>query len=114
LPQIENDREIEDTENYYLEFSSQGQQYKTACLNVEGKTTVTGIQFVSYFRQGYINPTKLLEWVLGKRLLQDRRCLWMELSSPKQSILTDAERLIIWQTLVDYWRSNFPPFREQA
>jgi cyanoexosortase A len=114
LPQIESHQQVQDTENYYLQFSSQGQQYQTACLNVDGKTTVTGPQFVSYFRQGYINPTKLFQWLIGKRLLQDRRCLWIELSTPStppQSTLTDSERRQVWQTLVDYWRSNFPPFR---
>ena len=111
LPQIENDIEIKEENNYHLEFSSADRQYVTACLNVEGKTTVTGEQFVAYFRQGYVKPLKLLDWLLGKRLLQDRRCLWIELSTPKESSVSRLEVIETWQFLLDYWRSSFPLFR---
>ncbi|MBA4445422.1 hypothetical protein CEP10_08410 [Cylindrospermopsis raciborskii S07] len=58
-----------------------------------------------------MEPTKLLDWVIGKRVLQDRRCLWIELSVPWESSLTDSEVMDIWQVIVNYWRSHFPPLR---
>lgn len=111
LPPVKESIEVEDQGNYHLTFSHQGTDYLTACINVEGQTTVTGIQFVSYFRRGYVNPIKLVDWLWGKRLLQDRRCLWLELSVHQESSLTDLDRLSLWQSLIDYWRSNFPVFR---
>lgn len=110
LPEIEDATEIKAEDNYRLEFSSVDRQYLTACLNVEGKTTVSSAQFIAYFRQNYVKPLQLLDWLLGKRLLQDRRCLWIELSTPKASV-SSSDRIEIWQFLVDYWRSSFPPFR---
>jgi len=110
LPQIDDAIEIKEADNYRLEFSNVDRQYVTACLNVEGKTTVSDAQFVTDFRQDYAKPLKLLDWLLGKRLLQDRRCLWIELSTPKLSV-SYSEMIETWQFLVDYWRSSFPPFR---
>jgi cyanosortase A-associated protein len=110
LPQIDDAIEIKEADNYRLEFSNVDRQYVTACLNVKGKTMVSEAQFVTDFRQDYAKPLKLLDWLLGKRLLQDRRCLWIELSTPKLSV-SYSEMIETWQFLIDYWRSSFPPFR---
>lgn len=113
LPKLDNSTQviIKNDDNYHIQSQGEGRKYWMACLNVEGKTTVTSSQFVSYFRRGYVEPTKLLDWVIGKRVLQDRRCLWIELSVPRESSLTDSEVMDIWQVIVNYWRSHFPPLR---
>lgn len=111
LPQSTNYFEGSYDDNYYLEFESEGKRYVTACLNVEGKTTVTGSQFLAYTHQVYKKPAKVLNWLMGKQVLRDQRCLWIELSSAQNSPLTRSEMMEVWQNVVNYWRSNFPPLR---
>ena len=111
LPKSANYVESNYEDNYYLEFESEGKRYVTACLNVEGQTTVTASQFVAYFHRGYKEPGKIVDWLMGKRVLQDRRCLWIELSSSQNASLTRSQMMEVWQNLVNYWRSHFPPLR---
>lgn len=111
VPKLENsiDRSFED--NYYLKFVSDNQTHLTACLNSEGKTTVTRAQFASYYHRAYVQPSKLWDWLMGKRLLQDRRCLWIELSVDQNSNVSDEELSKILSSIVEYWQSRFPPVR---
>ncbi|MEB3189376.1 MAG: archaeosortase/exosortase family protein [Snowella sp.] len=108
LPRPVNSTEVKSQDDYALQFVSNSKKYLTTCLNSEGKTTITDAIFSGYFRQVYSQPTKVLYWLLGKRALQDRRCLWIEISSTS---MTTAELITVWQTIIHYWQSHFPPLR---
>jgi cyanosortase A-associated protein len=85
----------------------------TACVNYQGKTTVTSSQFARSLYKGASNNfqiSHLLNWLMGKTLL-DKRCLLLEASIDSRSPDRDAQLMSAWTELVSYWQKNFPPLR---
>jgi cyanosortase A-associated protein len=69
-----------DKVGYYGLGVDKGQAYLSACINPQGNTTFTSQQF-SQNRSLYDRPQqRLLPWLLGKKPIEDKRCLWAHLS----------------------------------
>jgi cyanosortase A-associated protein len=83
-------------------------------MNSQGKTTVTSPQFVSYFYSSSLSNfeiSDILNWLMGKTLLNDKRCLLLEVAIDSRSPDREAQLMTVWTELVSYWQKNFPPLR---
>jgi cyanoexosortase A len=114
LSQLKNAVEKKDKDGFYLNFLNENQLHFTACVNSQGKTTITQNQFISYFYSSSLSNFEIghvLNWLMGKALLKDKRCLLLEASIDSQSSDRDAQLMAAWTELVSYWQKNFPPLR---
>ena len=114
LSQLINAVEKKEKDGFYLSFTNEKQLHFTACMNSQGKTTVTSPQFISYFYSSSLSNFEIghiLNWLMGKALLKDKRCLLLEASIDSQSSDRDAQLMAAWTELVSYWQKNFPPLR---
>jgi cyanoexosortase A len=109
--QLENTIEKQGKYGSYLYFINDNQPSLTACINYQGKTTVTSPQFISSLYRYTSSHTPLLNWLMGKAFLNDKRCLLLEVSIDGQSSDRDAQLMGAWTELVSYWQKNFPPLR---
>jgi len=113
LSKLENaiEKQTKDGSSFY--FINGRQSSLTACVNYQGKTTVTSSQFARSLYKGASNNfqiSHLLNWLMGKTLL-DKRCLLLEASIDSRSPDRDAQLMSAWTELVSYWQKNFPPLR---
>ena len=112
LPQLKNTIRKREKNGSYFYFINDKQPSLTACVNSQGTTTITPDQFMSFH---YISTTfsqmPLLNKLMGKALLTNKRCLLLEASIDSQSPDRDAQLMAAWTELVSYWQKNFPPLR---
>ncbi|OCR02358.1 cyanoexosortase A system-associated protein [Oscillatoriales cyanobacterium USR001] len=96
---------------FYGVLQHQNRAYLTACINPRGGSTVTSEQF-RYNRNTYdVNFTRIVPWLLGQIKLQDRRCLWAQMSiSLDRTTPTDANKILekTWISWHQWWQQNFP------
>jgi cyanoexosortase A len=112
--QLKNAVEKKGKDGFYLNFTNENQLHFTACMNSQGKTTVTSPQFVRYFYSSSLSNFEvgdILNWLMGKTLLNDKRCLLLEVAIDSRSPDRDAQLMTAWTELVSYWQKNFPPLR---
>ncbi|MGV0023917.1 cyanoexosortase A system-associated protein [Phormidesmis priestleyi] len=67
---------------FYQVFSDQNKAYLSACINPQGGSTVTGIQFRNNRNAYDLSVDRIAPWLLGRSNLRDFRCLWTHLSTP--------------------------------
>ena len=112
LPQLKNTIRKREKNGSYFYFINDKQPSLTACVNSQGTTTITPDQFMSFH---YISTTfsqmPLLNKLMGKALLTNKRCLLLEASIDSRSPDRDAQLMAAWTELVSYWQKNFPPLR---
>jgi cyanosortase A-associated protein len=121
---LKNAVEKKGKDGFYLNFTNENQLYFTACVNSQGKTSVTSRQFINYFYphqiMNYFYKSSLINFkidhiilnsLMGKMLLNDKRCLLLEVSIDSRSPDRDAQLMAVWTELVSYWQKNFPPLR---
>ncbi|MBD1855435.1 cyanoexosortase A system-associated protein [Leptolyngbya boryana CZ1] len=97
------------TQGFYRLFTQQNQAYLQSCLNLNGHTTVTQTQFRQNAYRQALQPEQWLNWLISQRPLLERRCFWIQISTPvvEQNIhLTHATLEQSWKTLVSSWRSD--------
>lgn len=114
LPKLENTIEKQTKDGSSLYFIKDQQPSLTACVNYQGKTTVTSSQFGRSLYTAASNNFQVfhvLNWLLGKTVLNDKRCLLLEVSIDNQSSDRDAQLMAAWTELISYWQKNFPPLR---
>ncbi len=107
LPKLIKPVEKVNSQGYNFRFSDSLNHYLTACINSQGKSTVTISQFAAHFYRPYLNPSQWLNILNGKQTLRDRRCIWGQLSLAKADA-SNTELETAWQALLSYWHSNFP------
>ena len=110
LPKLIKPVEKVNSQGYDFRFSDSLNHYLTACINSQGKSTVTVSQFAAHFYRPYLNPSQWLNILNGKQTLRDRRCIWGQLSLAKVDA-SDTELETAWQALLSYWLSNFPKLK---
>lgn len=85
--------------------------YLGSCINPRGGATVTSEQF-RYNRNTYdITFTRVVPWLLGQESLQDRRCLWTQMSVPLNNMTPEQANKVLesaWVSWYPWWQSNFP------
>ena len=112
--QLKNAVEKKEKDGFYLNFTNENQLHFTACINSQGQTTVTSRQFINYFYKSSLSNFEIghiFNWLLGKTVLNDKRCLLLETSIDNPSSDRDAQLMRAWTELVSYWQKNFPPLR---
>ena len=114
LPKLEKTIEKQTKDGSFIYFIKAQQPSFIACINYQGKTTVTSSQFRrSLYTVGSNNfqVFHVLNWLLGRTVLNDKRCLLLEVSIDSQASDRDAQLMSAWTELVSYWQKNFPPLR---
>ncbi|WP_019487574.1 MULTISPECIES: cyanoexosortase A system-associated protein [Kamptonema] len=91
----------------------QNRAYLSACINPRGGSTVTSEQF-KYNRNTYdLQLSRIVSMLLGQvSRLQDRRCLWTQISIPlDKTTPTDANKILetTWVSWYQWWQPRFPP-----
>jgi len=96
----------------YLMLTGAEKTHLTSCLTAGGETIVTNYDFhrVSRIRNTLLNPQYFIDWLRGRRLMWDRRCLWVHLAAPSSSPDIEKQLVSAWKGLRDYWQRAFPPF----
>jgi cyanosortase A-associated protein len=96
---------------FYILFSDRDRAYLSSCINSRGGSTVNMQQF-SKNRYAYdLKSNLFVPWLLGKEILRDRRCLWTQMSIPKNSSnLNTAEQILktAWIDWYHWWQPRFP------
>ncbi|MEB3175589.1 MAG: hypothetical protein VKN60_10470, partial [Cyanobacteriota bacterium] len=96
----------------YLMVTGAEKTHLTSCLTAGGESIVTNYDFlrVSRIRNTLLNPQYFIDWLRGRRLMWDRRCLWVHLAAPSSSPDVEKQLVSAWKGLRDYWQRAFPPF----
>ena len=97
---------------YYQLRIEEQQAYLTACINPRGGSTVTLDQFIHNRYTDDFTLNRILPWLLGKEVLKDNRCIWVQLSTPLNSVTaTDAYQILesVWAANYSRWQTRFPP-----
>ena len=85
--------------------------YLSSCINSSGGATVTSQQFRYNRNTRDWNPNRILFWLLGRGNIQDRRCLWTQMSVPlDQTTPEDAQKILenAWLSWYGWWQPRFP------
>jgi cyanosortase A-associated protein len=96
------------SKGFYRLFTQQNQAYLQSCLNLNGYTTVTPTQFRQNAYVQVLQPQQWFGWLVSKRPLLERRCLWIQISTPvveRNVNLAQTTLEQTWKTLVSSWRS---------
>lgn len=96
---------------YYGLGVDKGRAYLSACINPQGNSTFTYQQF-SQNRSLYDRPwQRLLPWLMGKKPIEDKRCLWAHLSIPVHNSSPDQSYKKLenaWFDWHEWWQPRFP------
>lgn len=95
---------------YYLK-NDGNLAYLTACINPRGGSTVTSAQFNQNRSNHDFTWSRVVPWVLGKEILKDNRCVWVQLSTRLNGANDEsAYRLLesVWADNYTAWQSQFP------
>ena len=85
--------------------------YLSSCINPSGGATVTSQQFRYNRNTRDWNPNRILFWLLGRGNIQDRRCLWTQMSVPlDKTTPEDAQKILenAWVSWHGWWQPRFP------
>jgi cyanosortase A-associated protein len=96
----------------YIHFSDNNKDYLVSCISPTGKSFIDSTSFIlaSRIRQTLLNPAYFYQWLIGQRLMWDRRCVWVQLSIESQTENSVNHLESAWQELLAYWQRNFPAF----
>lgn len=114
LAKLEKTIEKQTKDGSFLYFIKDQKPSFIACINYQSKTTSTSSQFGRSLYTSASNNFQVfhvLNWLLGKAVLNDKRCLLLEASIDSRSPDRDAQLMTVWTELVSYWQKNFPPLR---
>jgi len=92
---------------YYHLFKDEQQAYLSACLTPTFESTVSQRQYVSKANRQVFNWKTLIPRLLGKTNLRERRCLWVNLSTPLNSDSPETS----YQLLESVFKAGYPKWR---
>jgi cyanoexosortase A len=100
------------TSKEYIHFSDNNKNYLVSCISPTGESFIDSNSFIlaSRIRQILLNPVYLYQWLIGQRLMWDRRCVWVQLSIESQTANSVNHLESAWRELLAYWQQNFPAF----
>ena len=103
----------QDGDNVYAiaQDPSQDRLYLTACIAVNGDSTVTAEQFQDTRRLSRLSAVQILEWLMGQRRIEDYRCLWTLLSIPTSPTTQPQDQAMLqaaWQSWHRWWAVHYP------
>ncbi|MEG4392414.1 cyanoexosortase A system-associated protein [Microcoleus sp. BROC3] len=89
----------------------QNRLYLSSCINPRGPATVTSQQFRYNRNTSDWQPNRILFWLLGRVNIQDRRCLWTQMSVPLDKTTPENAKKILenaWVSWYGWWQPRFP------
>ena len=89
----------------------QNRLYLSSCINPRGPATVTSQQFRYNRNTRDWQPNRILFWLLGRGNIQDRRCLWTQMSVPLDKTTPKEATKILenaWVSWHGWWQPRFP------
>ncbi|MEG4498251.1 cyanoexosortase A system-associated protein [Microcoleus sp. F10-C6] len=89
----------------------QNRLYLSSCINPRGPATVTSQQFRYNRNTRDWQPNRILFWLLGRGNIQDRRCLWTQMSVPLDKTTPENAQKILenaWVSWYGWWQPRFP------
>ncbi len=89
----------------------QNRLYLSSCINPGGRATLTAEQFRYNRNTRDWHLNRILFWLLGRGNIQDRRCLWTQMSVPlDQTTPQDAKKILenAWVSWYRWWEPRFP------
>lgn len=89
----------------------QNRLYLSSCINPRGGATVTSEQFRYNRNTRDWQPNRILFWLLGRGNIQDRRCLWTQMSVPLDKTTPENAQKILenaWVSWYGWWQPQFP------
>ena len=89
--------------------------YLTSCISPRSLSNITQRQFSKYRYQNDLQWQVIKHWLQGKASIRDRRCLWVNLSTPLTADTQAAYQSLetAWQEVYQWWLPNFPPLSER-
>lgn len=96
---------------FYRLASDRKRTYITGCLNSQGTTTVSQRQFSTSLNNRQFDLELLLDWLLNRASIRDRRCLWVTISTPNQgATLFELTEVLLpaWHSWLTWWQPRFP------
>lgn len=111
-PEIIENKAIEQIEGvgYHALFATGDRAYLTSCISPRSLSNITHRQFSQYRYQNDLKLEVIWNWLQGKASIRDRRCLWINLSTPSNSNTKKAYQSLetAWQEIYRWWVPNFP------
>ncbi len=108
----QKDNKVSNLDNNVMSFIDQDKLYYSTCLTpgIETRTKSYNAITREYNTPKLLEPKvkNLIPWLMGQKLLQDDRCLWMELKLSPVSPESSTEMKSLWSTFLDYWMKNYP------
>ena len=98
---------------FYSLFVHQGRSHLIACINPRGGSTFTSDQFLANRNTYDLQLQRLVPWFLGKESLIDRRCLWVDMSTPLNQASAETTYPVLekaWQSWYQWWSQRFPKY----
>jgi cyanosortase A-associated protein len=102
-------RHVDDS--FYQLETDQNRAYLNTCIISDGSSVVTSAQFRQKQSVQNSSPARIAQWAIGRVHIQDRRCLWAELSIPLDTLSQQEAYHVLedaWFDWKDAWRSQFP------
>ncbi|MBE9184028.1 cyanoexosortase A system-associated protein [Microcoleus sp. LEGE 07076] len=99
------------TAGFHGILQQQNRLYLSSCINPRGGATVTSEQFRYNRNTRDWQPNRILFWLLGRGNIQDRRCLWTQMSVPlDKTTAEDAQKILenAWVSWYKWWQPRFP------
>lgn len=95
---------------FYSLFVHQGRSHLSACINPQGGSTVTREQFIANRFAHDFQLRHLVPWLLGKVSLPDKRCLWVDFSTPINQVSASTYPVLekAWWSWYQWWGPRFP------
>lgn len=101
-----NTRYIPNRGNYRL-FQDDEKAYLSACLTPTGESTVDFQNYVNKANRQVFNWQTLIPRLLGEKSLRERRCLWVNLSTPLNSNSPETS----YQLLESVFKTGYPKWQ---
>lgn len=89
----------------------QNRLYLSSCINPSGGATVNAEQFRYNRNTRDWQANRILFWLLGRGNIQDRRCLWTQMSVPLDKTTPETAKKILenaWVSWYGWWQPRFP------
>ncbi len=93
---------------FYGIILSEGYIYLSSCINLTGESTFSISQFTQARFQRDLTFPQLSNWILGKKPIFNKQCLWSHLRMPKtsQNLKNTSILEATWFNLYQEWRLN--------
>ena len=100
-----------ETVGHHLLFATEKHAYLSSCISPRSLSNVTQKQFSQQRYQNDLRWDVGWKWLTGKASIRDRRCLWVNLSTPIVGDTQAAYQSLetVWTEIYHWWLPNFPP-----